>query len=86
MSRIYIVHDTRANPSAQRLVRAANRAQALRHVAQDAFSVDIAGQNALVHLLSNGVQVEDAREADAPQLVSPFPGVPVEPTALRPAE
>jgi len=59
-TRIYVVHDTRANPQQQRLVRATNRSQALRFVAQDAFAVDVAGQNALVHLLSNGVAIEDA--------------------------
>lgn len=59
-TRIYVVNDTRANPSRQRLVRATSRAQALRHVAQDSFAVEVAGQNALVFLLGNGVQVEDA--------------------------
>lgn len=58
--RIYVVNDTRANPTRNRLVRASNRAQALRHVAQDAFAVDVASQNTLVHLLSHGVPVEDA--------------------------
>lgn len=59
-ARIYVVNDTRVNPSRQRLVRAINRSQALRFVAQDAFAVDVAGQNTLVFLLGNGTPIEDA--------------------------
>ncbi len=72
-TRIYVVHDTRANPSKPRLVRAVNRAQALRHVAEDAFSIDVASQNSLVFLLGNGIEVEDVSsgrvyDGEAPQI------------------
>jgi hypothetical protein len=61
MSRIYVIHDQRGSgPGDQRLVRAGTRAQALRHVAQDVFAVNIASQDALVRLLSSGASVEDA--------------------------
>lgn len=69
-NRIYVIHDKRGTgPGDQRLVRAGTRAQALRHVAQDVFFVNIASQDALVRLLSRGATVEDAgeeiREAEA---------------------
>ena len=47
-----------------RLVRASNKAQALRHVA-DEFEVESASQESLVKFLSEGVKVEDARDAEA---------------------
>jgi hypothetical protein len=60
-SRIYVVNDSRHDPLRNRLVRAANRAQALRHVAQDSFNVEVATQNTLVFLVGQGVPVEDCR-------------------------
>ena len=78
--RIYVVHDTRANPAQQRLVRAANKAQAIRHVAQDVFAADVAGQNALVFLLGQGVKVEDAGVSDVLREAADAAG-----TALTPA-
>lgn len=45
-----------------RLVRASNKSQALRHVADD-FEVEAATQEALVKHVSDGVKVEDARDA-----------------------
>jgi len=66
-TRIYVVHDTRANPTGNRLVRATSKNQALRHVAQDAFAVDIAKQNSLVFLLEQGVKVEDAGAESEPE-------------------
>lgn len=63
---IYTVANKKAevgqNP---RLVRATNRAQALRHVAED-FEVEVPTQDALVKFVSAGVAVEDARDAEAP--------------------
>lgn len=59
-TRIYVVHDTRANPNKQRLISAGSKAQAIRHVARDMIAADVASQNALVFLLGEGVQVEDA--------------------------
>lgn len=46
-----------------RLVRANNRAQALRHVA-DEFAVEVPKQDDLVKFVSAGVKVEDARDAE----------------------
>lgn len=63
-SRIYIVAD-RAQPLSARLVRATNRAQALRHVAEDELVVEVASQDRLVELVSTGSVVEDARPVEA---------------------
>ena len=63
-SRIYQVDILRA-PTAVRLVRASSQAQAIRHVAEGLITADIAGQEALVKLLGNGVKVEDAGEETA---------------------
>jgi hypothetical protein len=55
--RIYAVyHGTEA-----RLVRAANRSQALSHVAKTAFNIGVATQDELVTLLGKGTKVETAR-------------------------
>jgi hypothetical protein len=61
---IYTVTNKKAdagqdNPT--RMVRAANKAQALRHVA-DEFVVEAATQDDLVMHVSAGVKVEDARD------------------------
>ena len=45
----------------QRLVRASNRVQALRHVACE-FAVDLPSQDDLVKLVTGGTAVEDARD------------------------
>lgn len=47
--------------TAPRLVRANNRAQALRHVADD-FEVEVPDQDTLVKHVSAGVKVEDAKD------------------------
>lgn len=78
---IYEVHDARANPAQTRLVRAANRSQALRHVAQDSFAVSIATQNSLVFLIERGVKVEDASVDPAPAANEPAAQAGVEPQA-----
>jgi len=58
--RIYAVyHGTDA-----RLVRAANRSQALAHVAKTAFNINVASQDDLVTLLGKGTKVETARDAN----------------------
>lgn len=62
---IYTVANKKAAPGTNpRLVRATNRAQALRHVAED-FEVEVPTQDALVKFVSAGVAVEDARDAEA---------------------
>lgn len=63
---IYIIANKKAEADAKpRLVRASNRAQALRHVAEE-FDVESASQEALAKWLPAGVAVEDARDAEEP--------------------
>ena len=62
--RIYAVYHN----SNARLVKAKNRAQALSHVAQSTFSVNVASQDDLVTLLGIGVKVEHYRDPDQPEL------------------
>jgi hypothetical protein len=59
--RIYLVTctSTEGKPE-KRLVRAANSAQAWRHVADSRISVDLASQDDLVATVGEGVKVEDA--------------------------
>lgn len=61
-TRVYLVaekrEDSEANPVRRRLVRASHQANALRHVAEDVFSVSLATQEDLIALVSDGVQVE----------------------------
>lgn len=64
-TRIYLVMN-RAD-SSHRLVRAANQAQAVRHVARDTICAAVAGQETLVDMLGDGHKVEDAR-ADEPEV------------------
>lgn len=55
-TRIYLVTDTETNK--HRLIRAGNQAQAIRHAAQTRFGIEVAGQDDLVRLLSQGIPVE----------------------------
>ena len=65
-TRVYIVAPRRADseqtPVVRRLVRAAHPAHALRHVADGEYSVEVASQDDLIALLSDGVKVEDIRQ------------------------
>lgn len=54
--RVYVV----SNGLEARLVRAPNRARALAHVAKATLTVELADQESLIHLLTEGVVVEDA--------------------------
>lgn len=54
--RIYVVTDTETNK--HRLIRAANQAQAIKYAAQTRFDIEVAGQDDLVNLLTNGVPLE----------------------------
>ncbi|PJK07965.1 hypothetical protein CO610_07315 [Lysobacteraceae bacterium NML95-0200] len=65
--RIYVVTNSASSPTSQRLIRASNTAQALRHVANDTFDVVVASQDALVTLLGAGIQVETAGEPQEQQ-------------------
>lgn len=51
-------------PTGARLVRAANRAQAIATVARDIIKAEVATQDDLVALLAQGVKVEEPN-ADA---------------------
>jgi hypothetical protein len=55
-TRIYVVTDTETNK--HRLIRAANQAQAIKYAASTRFDIEVAGQEALVSLLTHGVPVE----------------------------
>lgn len=55
-TRIYVVTDIETNR--HRLIRAGNQAQAIRHAAQTRFDIEVAGQEDLVSLLTNGVPIE----------------------------
>lgn len=54
--RIYKIESSLAEP---RLVRASNRHQALSHVANSVFSVNVASQDDLVDYLGKGIKVEN---------------------------
>ena len=55
-TRIYVVTDTETNR--HRLIRAGNQAQAIKYAAQTLFDIEVAGQDDLVNLLTNGVPIE----------------------------
>lgn len=55
-TRIYVVTDIET--SRHRLIRASNQAQAIRHAAQTRFDIEVAGQQDLVSLLTNGIPIE----------------------------
>jgi hypothetical protein len=61
-TRIYHVHDKAADK--QHLVRAANRIQALNHVATNQFDVGIATQDQLLGAVAAGAAVVDAKPVD----------------------
>ncbi|OGB68599.1 MAG: hypothetical protein A2486_16190 [Burkholderiales bacterium RIFOXYC12_FULL_65_23] len=60
-TRIYLVTDR--DTQTQRLIRAANQAQAVRHAAQSRFDIQVASQDTLVELLDAGQKVESAAQA-----------------------
>ena len=57
-TRVYLV--TAADDGEARLVRAANPAQAIRHVARERYRANVASQDTLVDMLSAGEPVETA--------------------------
>lgn len=70
-TRIYVVRDNEMGEAA--LVRAANPAQAIRHVVKNRFAVVVADQEALVRLLADGVEVETAGADTAADPTEPLP-------------
>ena len=63
--RIYLVTDR--DTQTQRLIRAANQAQAVRHAAQSRFDIQVASQDTLVELLDAGQKVESAAQTTEPE-------------------
>ena len=65
--RIYLVADKATKKP--RLVRASHPATALRHVADDAFTVKVASQDELVAAFESGTRVENisAEQTDLPE-------------------
>lgn len=57
---VYLI--TNRSTDTQRLVRAANKATAIRHVAADTLGAQVASAETLIELLQDGVRVEDAGE------------------------
>ena len=57
-TRIYLVTDVETNK--HRLIRAGNKAEAIRHAAQTRFDIEVAGRDDLVSLLTSGIPVEMA--------------------------
>ena len=55
-TRIYVVTDIETNR--HRVIRAGNQEQTIRHAAQTPFDIEVAGQEDLVSLLTNGVPIE----------------------------
>jgi hypothetical protein len=64
-TKIYKVMSTNGS-AATRLVEAVNKSQAIRHAARHTFRADLATQQDLVALVSQGVAVE-AAEAELPE-------------------
>ena len=58
MTRIYQV--TANDGTLIGLVRANTKVGALRHIAEQHFNVDVAGQEQLVWAISNGMKIDDA--------------------------
>ena len=67
VKRIYVVNG--------RLVEAANKSQAVNHVARATISAEVATQSQLVALIKEGVEVEQASPC-AEQLELPIGGSP----------
>ena len=63
-TRIYAVRNKDVLNVGVRLVEAATQAQALRHVAQNDYSVDIPNTKEVAELVSSGVRVESSGAAE----------------------
>lgn len=74
-TRIYAV--SVAGRTGTRLVRAVSNVAARNHVSRELVRVSVANQNDLVHLLGNGVKVEDAA-TDDDQITLPLPDAVVQ--------
>lgn len=63
-TRIYVVSNTK-NPKPARLVEATSQSQALRHVAQDEYFVEVASAKDVAHLITGGCAIESAQTPKA---------------------
>ena len=63
-TRIYSVFDSEVGVT--HLVRAATKAQAVNHVVRSRFEANVATQEELILLMSNGVRVEDSTAVEPP--------------------
>ena len=63
-TRIYAVRNKDVFNVGVRLVEAATQAQALRHVAQNDYSIDIPNTKEVAELVSSGVRVESSGAAE----------------------
>lgn len=63
MSRIYLIKPYSAKLDPAYLVRADNKSQAIRRVAENVLSCEVAEQESLVMLVASGTKVTDARAA-----------------------
>lgn len=61
LTRIYTVRQNSTPDAPARLVRASHPTHALRHVADGAYTVEVASQEELVALVKAGQPVEDLR-------------------------
>ena len=59
-TKIYKVNFTDGS-AAPRLVRAQNKAQAIRHAVRDSYRADLATQDDLVSLVRGGIAIEEAK-------------------------
>ena len=69
---VYLSHHRPSNTT--RLVRAPNRAQALRHVSETEFALDVATPDELITHVGAGVKVETAGEAIEDDVNNPLVG------------
>lgn len=65
--RIYIVRNTNTVANTTRLVRAQNKAAALRHAARTSLTVALATQDDIVNALSRQIPIEDVGADEAEQ-------------------
>jgi len=63
--RIYIIH----GPQGTRLVKASLRQQALSHVANSTFNINVASQDELVKAIVDGIKVEQYRDPEQQELI-----------------
>lgn len=71
MSRIYVIYDNLQQPRKTRLVRADNKAQAIRYVVADWIAAKVASQDDLVILLGAGGHIVEDATPELPEESAP---------------